>query len=205
MTSLLDPIPKFTLHRNYFACNQCRDYPQDEPVQWCMHVKDAIHNGFDAEFLHPGITVNVPVMPESMIWVEVHIEPQELAPGVAPMQMLYKPEFGNLKKIDIGLWNTGEGLWVMRTCIVDYIRAKIDPDEKVTKAVPIVTPCPSSTHNLAARRWMANISVNTAEKWTCLWNIVMEGACTFCVKATTDPTNSGLGNKPPPAPWQGGT
>jgi hypothetical protein len=181
-------------------CNE----PNAEPFPWCEHVREAVRDGFDAGFIKPGVTVNVPITPESNIWVEVHIDGAEIAPGISRMEMLYKPEFANLKRIDIGLWNEGEGLWIMRTCIVDYIRSKIDPREKVTLVGPVMTPCPStSTHNLQARRWMSTqASHDVAAKWECLWNIVMEGACTYCMRLSANPDNSGLGTKPMTnAPW----
>jgi hypothetical protein len=189
--------PKYVLWNNYFACNMCNE-PNAEPFPWCDHVRQAVKEGFDAGFLRPGMTINVPITPELNIWVEVHIDATEIAPGIARMEMLYKPEFANLKRIDIGLWNQGEGLWVMRTCIIDYIKSRLDPQEQIIALGPIVTACPStSTHNLQARRWMATTAAASLDaKWECLWNMVMEGACTYCMRLSANPDNGGLGTRP---------
>jgi len=184
----------------------CRDIqtdPNAEPVKWCVHVKEQVAYSLDAEYWHPGMRVIVPIMPDTGIWVEVHIDDEILQGGIARMEMQYQPDFGNLKKVDLGFWNPGEGLWVMRTCIVDYVKSKLDPRDEVTKVGPIKTPCPSTaTHNLEAMRWTASIQNDVAAKWKCFWNIVMENACTFCVQKSTDPNHSGLDdaelNK---APW----
>jgi hypothetical protein len=201
--NVMDPQPKFVLHGGYFTCNMCREAPNTEPIQWCDHIKDAIHANKDATLIHPGLTINVPIMPEAPIWAEVHVDSETLPGGVARMEMYYKPDFGNLKKIDLGYWNPGEGLWVMRTVIVDYIRSKLVFGEEVTTVSPILTPCPSTTtHNLAARKWMASANEDITKKWRCLWNIVMEGACTYCVQLGSDPTNSGLNDPLNTTPWK---
>lgn len=189
---ITDPQSKFVIYKNYLGCNMCPE-PGQEPFYWCDHVKQAVQENRDAFLLHPGMRVNVPVMPDANIWAEVHIASDNLPGGIARMEMLYKPEFANLKKVDLGFWNPGEGLWVMRTCIIDWIRSKLDPRENVTNTTPIVTPCPStSTHNLEARRWMVGGPFTLNAKWECLWNIVLEGACTYCMAGSSDSSRGGL-------------
>ena len=190
----LDPQPKFVLFAGFLCCNICRRSPDEEPWRWCDHLAKLIHQNEDANFLTPGLTINVPIMAGEDIWAEVHISSDTLPGGIARMEMYYKPEFANLKKVDLGFWNPGEGMGVVRSCIIDHVRSRLDPNEQVTKAVPIVTDCPShSTHNLPAKRWMAACHNDIGKKWKCLWNIVLEGACTYCVQLGSDPTNNGLG------------
>ena len=155
---------------------------QPDPFQttWCEHIKSIIDNGDDAEMYHLGLKLSVPIFPSNDIWVLVIIDSEPVVARSALMTMEYTPDIGSTRKIPLGLWNPGEGAMSMRTCVVDYIKSRLAPDENLTSG-PFKTRCPNNSHPLSASRIMADYQDDPGWKWQCLWNMVMEGACSPCL------------------------
>lgn len=152
----------------------------EEIVKWCEHIQKYIQDGSDAATLSLGSNVSVPVFPTQDIWCLIHIS--TLGVGASgKMTLEYTPDIGRKFSISLGLWNPGEGRSSMRAVIVDYLLGECDPNENF-KEEGIRTRCPSSTHGLREARQMSENGRDLSWKWACLWNIVMEKACTPCIQ-----------------------
>jgi hypothetical protein len=178
-------------------------------VTWCQHVKDAIQSGEDSVFIRSDRTYIIPIFPTHNIYVQVEIG-RPIYGNSALMNMSYQPDIGTKRTVPLGLWNPGEGMGSMRTVIMDYLRANIHPDEDLkpdeNKMVePIKTPCPDNGHALPQQTLMKRRSTSLAWKWLCLWNIVMERACTPCIDYANSDDNAkdnfGIGVVDPSPPW----
>lgn len=150
-------------------------------VPWCEHIRSCISSGDDAEMYHLGMKLSVPIFPSNDIWVLVVVDAEPVVARSALMTMEYTPDFGSTKKIPLGLWNPGEGASSMRTCIVDYIQSKLAQGERLTSGA-FMTRCPNQSHSIRASRVMEERCDDPGWKWSCLWNMVMEGACTPCLQ-----------------------
>lgn len=160
---------------------------------WCRERDRAVAHNQDAPLINADARYQIPVFPSGDIFVTVVIG-TPIPTGQALMWMEFTPDFGRVKKIPLGFWNPGEGFWSIRTVILDYLKSKLDLNEKFSKG-RILTTCPArSLHNMRASRIVKeNASADALWKSVCLWNIVMEGACTVCLKASAaDPDNYGL-------------
>lgn len=160
---------------------------------WCEHIREMIDRGDDAEMYHLGLKLSVPIFPTNDIWVMVVIDSTPVVARSALMSMEYTPDIGNTKVIQLGLWNPGEGAGSMRTCVVDYIKSRLDPGEYLTRG-SFKTRCPNPSHSIRASRIMEEKCDTPGWKWQCLWNMVMEGACTVCLGfATGDDPDDNFG------------
>jgi len=148
---------------------------------YCADIAQLIRDGEDANYIRQNSDVMVPIFPKNDIWAQVRIGAKEYGPA-AYMTMEYIPDYGTTKTVNLGLWNVGEGRWSIRSVIIDFISSRVDPMEVLdNEDFRIRTRCPSNTHNFRAQ---TRVEQNTSRswKWVCLWNIVMEGACTPCVE-----------------------
>lgn len=161
---------------------------------WCLHIKGFITRGDDASELQPGMEVIVPVIPAGNIWTTVTISEEVIVAGSALMQMEHTPDFGKKLIVPLGFWNPGEGRRSIRAVILDKLTSSIDPKEDLGNP-RVITRCPAGSHTFAAQRKMdTNQKINW--KWACLWNIVMEKACTPCVEESllSESEKTGLGD-----------
>jgi hypothetical protein len=159
---------------------------------WCEHIQELIEKGEDSVEYHLGQSLEVPIFPSKDIWVTVVIDKEPVVARSAVMRMEYQPEIGSLRKIEMGLWNPGEGMASMRTVVVDYIRSRISPNETLTEG-PFKTACPNGAHGLPQLKKMEQNCRKPGWKWECLWNIVMEGACTPCIEYAQNPSDDNFG------------
>lgn len=181
MSTLTWGYPHLTLNNGNWTCDLIHSgEPSPTQTTWCQHIKEIIDNGADAEMYHLGLKLSVPIFPSNDIWVLITIDSEPVVARSALMTMEYTPDIGLTKKIPLGLWNPGEGAWSMRTCVVDYIKSKLAPGESLTGG-PFKTKCPNGSHPLSASRIMDEKCEDPGWKWQCLWNIVMEGACSPCL------------------------
>jgi hypothetical protein len=174
--------PWLTLDNGNWKCEHVvhQDPVPPQPLLWCEHIKECIDEGDDAEMYHLGLKLSVPIFPSNEIWAMVVIDTEPVVARSAMMTMEYTPDFGSTKKIPLGLWNPGEGASSMRTCIVDYIKSKLAPGERLTNGA-FMTRCSNNSHSLKSSRLMEENCDQPGWKWQCLWNMVMEGACTPCL------------------------
>jgi len=166
-------------------------------LDWCEHLKSIIETGADAPLLHPDMRIQVPIFPTAEVWVEVYIQ-KGFAHGSAAMSLEYTPDVGRPYSIELGFWNPGEGMASIRSVVLDYLRSKLSEIELFSPNTPIVTPCPAggSVHSMKHSLIVSQKSQADLQwKLKCLWNIVMERACTPCLELTcgSDPLE-GLGN-----------
>lgn len=178
-----------------------------ENVAWCEHLKRYIELGADKDTIKPSSTIRVPIFPTSNLWVEVQIN-EPFSPHVqsAAMEMIYDPDFGPRVVVPLGIWNPGEGRNSIRSVILDYIWSKADlrdrPVGNTPLNLPVYTKCPAKIHTPQAQTKM---KTNESRNWkyVCVWNIVMEKACTTCYQESqgiNDPDLQTL-NQIQPKPW----
>lgn len=165
-------------------------------LEWCEHLERTIVAGEDHYLLHAGGRYVVPIFPANHIFVEVVIGEGQGKAGFGLMWMEFTPDIGRPFQVPLGFWNPGEGMQSIRLVIIDYLRSKLDSRETF-EAGPIHTPCPAkSSHGMKiARRVNELASQDSGWKCVCLWNLVMEKACTLCLEVTAgaDPL-AGLGS-----------
>jgi hypothetical protein len=181
-------------------CKNPQHSQANAPATWCEHIERYIKSGQDAELFHPGIRVNVPIFPNVDVYALVHISDETIGRS-APMELEFTPEMGTPKKIPLGFWNPGEGCKSIRGVITDYVLSKCDPNERFDESA-IKTRCPNSLHSIRSSRIMAeNAKKDLQWKWACIWNIVMEKACTPCIEESSDdgPDNFGIDESVIPA------
>jgi hypothetical protein len=182
----------------------CTSHLENLSVDWCEHIQRMIELGEDAYKYKLGDRlVKVPILPSAGIWATVVIDKEPVVANSAMMHMEYQPDIGNLRKIELGLWNPGEGMRSMRTVIVDWIKSRLDPEENVTSE-PFKTRCPNNAHSLRSSRIMSEKANDPGWKWTCLWNIVMERACTPCLEESQGGSDVNFGvddSVIPNKPW----
>lgn len=172
-------LENFDLEDGYIVCQESTCDAQ----YWCNHIEDLLNKNLDEGTIIANSTVMVPVFPSHDVWAQVDIGPYEFGPA-AYMTFNYIPDFGAPKEIRLGFWNQGEGRLSIRSVILDFIRSRVDPNEHLGNTdYRIATRCPSNTHNIAAQRQMEH-NTSASWKWLCLWNIIMENACTPCVNLT---------------------
>lgn len=180
------------------ACNE-----KGIGAYWCSHIKSFIVNGEDKLNEDAfGAVILVPVFPVNGTWVEVEISDERLGNSAA-MTMLYVTDFGQQKSIPLGYWNQGEGRFSIRTVILDWLKGQIDPRDDNNSPVIRYTSCPAgAVHNFQnQKRIEKNRSVEW--KWNCLWNIVMEKACTPCREDSSGIEDNLVGVEAEPPPWAG--
>lgn len=148
---------------------------------WCDHLQSFFMAGEDAQEYSPGDSVIVPLIPTQELYVAVKLEDTDEFGGACPMQLVYTTDFGRTKTVRLGFWNPGEGIMVMRDVIVDFIRSQVSSAENWKSGEPMYTKCPNRAHSLRSSRAIAANAGDPAWRWKCLWNIVMEGACTACI------------------------
>lgn len=159
---------------------------------WCDHISRYVQSDQDSEMIHTGLTLQVPIFPTQDIFASVRIGDQVVG-GSALMELEYTPDIGKAVKIQLGFWNPGEGMRSIRFVIIDYLLSKVDPNETFEKG-PIKTKCPNGAHSMKSARIMSHKSdANVQWKWKCLWNIVMEKACTPCVEESSGVSDSNFG------------
>lgn len=172
---------------------QC-GHPLHEPkiLDWCDHISRYISSGQDTDMLHTGMRIQVPIFPTQSIFASVSIS-DEVVGTSALMEMEYTPDIGKDVKIPLGFWNPGEGMLSIRFVILDYLLSKVDPNESFEKG-SIRTKCPNGAHSMKSARIMSERSRGNAQwKWGCLWNIVMEKACTPCVEESSGVSDNNFG------------
>jgi len=179
------------------SSNMLRCYSHDDAQVWCHHIKELVLKNEDAHLIHQRMHIFVPLFVEAAVWPEVQIH-EELEPGgPARMTLKHSDSFNQEVKYPLGLWNPGEGLRSIRAVILDFLLSNLHPDEDMFSA-EVKTQCPSSTHDFKARQKM---SLNTSKAWKqgCVWNIVMEKACTTCVEdsLSSDPDSGDEGKVNP--------
>lgn len=185
-------------------------YPEHsgpEVTDWCEHINRYVQSGQDSEMLRPGLRIQVPIFPSQAIFAAVAIS-DDVVGVSALMELEYTPDIGRSVKIPLGFWNPGEGMRSIRFVILDYLLSKVHPDENFT-AGPIKTKCPNGAHSMKSSRLMSEKSANDTQwKWRCLWNIVMEKACTPCVEESSGTSDNNFGiddsvlNSGSSRPWQ---
>lgn len=174
---------------------RCKDPAHDNEPMWCSHIREVIKAGEDAPILHPGMTVFVPIFPENSIFAQVIID-GELVGESALMKMKHVPDFGREVEVPLGFWNPGEGMASIRLVIIDYLRSKVDPEESFLandREAKLRTKCPTRAHGLRSQRLIEENQHDPKWRWTCLWNIVMERACTPCVQDTGNSFDNNFG------------
>lgn len=158
---------------------------------WCDHLKRTIEAGADAELLHAEMHINVPIFPTAEIFAEVYIG-EDIGNGSGLMSLGFTPDIGRPYSVPLGFWNPGEGCGSIRTVILDFLRSKLDPEETFQPG-PIKTRCPATIHGMREARLMREDAQNQRWKLACLWNIVMEKACTGCIEQSSgDDGNFGI-------------
>jgi len=158
-------------------------------VKWCEHIAEVLKAGKDADFMEPSMKYQVPVFPSTDTFATVVIG-DPIQNGSALMWMEFTPDVGKPFKVGLGFWNPGEGLYSIRGVITDWLRSQIDPRDDFLPG-PIKTKCPAkSLHSMKHARFMQEMSDNQQWKVECLWNIVMEKACTVCLNMS-DPDDGG--------------
>lgn len=175
---------------------RCNCGPTDsEPKTWCPHIRTFLAEGKDVDLLHPDHHLVVPIFPDAGIYGEVWIG-EDKGNGSAIMSLNFTPDIGRPYSVRLGFWNPGEGMRVIATVVVDYLRSKLHPAEDLLGPGAIQTRCPAKIHTFKNSRVMAEQS-EASRNWkrACLWNIVMEDACTVCVEESSGSVNNfGLGN-----------
>ena len=188
-----DVLERIGIKGTRFVCSN--HAPVEGAYHWCQHIEQMIFRGEDAHLLHPTMTIEVPVFPTTDAYAQVTIgDPLKEGQPFALMWMEYAPDIGRLKRIPLGFWNDGEGAFSIRAVILDYLRSQLEESEE-WKEGNIRTACPTkSQHSFEHQTKMQLLAQNDANwKFKCLWNIVLEGACTICVEETAgDPTNFGI-------------
>lgn len=170
----------------------CRNSIHQNEHRWCEHLQRTVQAGADADLLHADQHIIVPIFPTADIFVEVWIG-IDIGNGSGIMSMNYTPDIGRPYSVSLGFWNPGEGMGVIRGVILDFLRSKLDPAETFDAFTPIKTRCPSSIHGMKASRIMAEKSSDMRWKWQCLWNIVMEKACTPCIEESSGTSGDNFG------------
>lgn len=181
----------------------CQDHGQT-PVTWCEHIADTIHQGYDADLIYKGMSLEVPIFPTADLYVDVSLGQSGDEFGAsALMKMHYVPDVGQPYDIPLGFWNPGEGMGSIRSVVLDYLKGAT-PLDKWRGTDPIKTKCPTNFHGMKEMRQVAELSFNPHERVSCLWNIVMEKACTPCMEMSGNSTNAAdfgiddsVVNKPP--------
>lgn len=161
----------------------CHEHGQDNDAFWCEHLSNALKEGLDSPMYHPGMMVLVPVLPWEDVFAPVSIlsEPENWG-NSGLMMMNWTPDIGKTLTVNLGFWNPGDGGRAISLVIMDYLRSRLASVESLTKAGPILTKCPSPTHSFLSERLMdERASKDVQWKRKCLWNIVMEKACTVCI------------------------
>lgn len=170
-------------------------YPEHggpELTDWCGHIARYVASTQDSEMLKPGMRVQVPIFPTQKIFAQVYISDTVIGAS-ALMEMEYTPDIGKPVKVPLGYWNPGEGFRSIRFVILDYLLSKVDPSESFESG-PIKTKCPNGAHSMRSSRLMSEKSKeNISWKWKCLWNIVMEKACTPCVEESSGVSDNNFG------------
>lgn len=161
-------------------------------VRWCEHIQELTESGSDAIMYGLGTKLSVPVFPSNDMFALVKIDTEPVVAQSALMKMEHQPDIGNLKTIELGIWNPGEGMRSIRTVIVDYIKSKLDPHENMTEG-PFKTRCPNGAHSVRSSRIMDENCNKPGWKWACLWNIVMERACTPCLDEYSEGSDKNFG------------
>lgn len=156
-------------------------------MDWCKHIETVVAEGMEVEYLYKGQTLTVPIFPRMDVFVEVQLMQNDEFGQSALMRLNYAPDIGRPYHIDLGFWNPGEGMYSIREVIIDYLRSNLSPKEEWVKG-PIRTKCPASVHGLKEAREMDMI--RGSAKIMCLWNIVMEKACTPCMNLSNGDTNN---------------
>lgn len=169
---------------------------------WCSHLDHEISAGGDAKLINADMQLNVPIIPTRDVFAFVRIE-KPLVGESALMSLEYAPEIGSPYRVSLGFWNPGEGCLSIRGVIIDYMKSKIHPDEKIGGGL-FLTKCPEFSHKIKSSRIMEENCDNSLWKWNCLWNMVMEKACTPCMnEGALSSDNFGLGGvSAPSAPWR---
>lgn len=192
----------------FFRC--LHDSHDDDRFITCDHLADIFAQAEEAHLIEPGMRVQVPIFSKADVWATVEIGKEEIGRS-APMALRFTPDVGREKVIELGYWSPGEGVLSIRSVIMDYLRSKAHPDEKLgtLKPGPIKTRCPASYHNIDSIKAMGKNSTDGHWRFRCIWNIIMEGACTPCMEQAGDPTGSNFGidpsvlsNTPANAPWR---
>jgi hypothetical protein len=159
--------------------------------RWCEHIQTALESGFDASLYRPNMKISIPVFPSAGVFVEVTLGDTfpEFGPS-ALMSFIWTPDLGRERIVNLGFWNPGDGAKAIRSVIVDWFRSELDPGEVLSKKGAILTKCPSSTHGFYAERKVdEHSSADLDWKLYCLWNIVLERACTICMaEGSIDPS-----------------
>jgi hypothetical protein len=173
---------------------QCVDPDHQGERNWCGHLKAYIESGKDAAILHPDSHIQVPIYPKAdifgYVWIGV-----DTGDGSALMSLNFTPDIGKPYSVQLGFWNPGEGMISIREVILDYIRSRTHPDENFGAGfTPIKTSCPASTHGVHESKIVAEKSAENLQwKWQCLWNMVMEKACTPCLELTAGAGDGNFG------------
>lgn len=163
-------------------------------TNWCEHIQRYIESGEDAVMLHADQHIQVPIFPTADIFGEVWIGLDEYGTGSAIMSLNFTPDIGRPYSVKLGFWNPGEGMASIRAVIIDFVRSRTDPSEQLNQVGPIKTKCPSTIHSLREARVMEErASRSLSWKWQCLWNMVMEKACTPCMEASSGGTDNNFG------------
>lgn len=158
---------------------------------WCDNLAEVLEHGDDAILISSAERVNVPIAPLADIWAVVYIDGgTELANGACMMYLEYQPDLGRQRSEYLGYWNPGEGRDAMKRVIVDWWKAQLDPAESWADG-SIMTKCPASVHGLKQSKQLQKITSGN-ERLKCLWNIVMERACTPCIVDTGNPDQNQL-------------
>lgn len=190
--SLPDPDPVWALKIPYIYIDPissgqfyCRETAHARTEQaWCRHLEKMFMEGKDVAYIETGMSLQIPIKPVQDLFVMVTIgEPFPEFKGAASMVMSWTPDIGNPIRVNLGFYNPGDNCWAIRSIIMDWLRSQLHPEESF-KAGPIKSKCPNKLHGMAENAEFEKMCHNANWKFHCLWNIVLEKACTPCMQAS---------------------
>lgn len=178
----------------FLTCSGNPTHENNLVTHWCAHIKNYIASGEDTIMLHADQHIQVPIFPTADVYGEVWIGEDKFGTGSAIMSLNFTPDIGRPYSVKLGFWNPGEGMASIRAVIIDFVRSRTDPEEKFNQVGPIKTKCPSTIHNLRESRVIEERATQSLLwKWQCIWNMVMEKACTPCMEASSGDTGDNFG------------
>lgn len=152
---------------------QC-DVCGEGKIGWCHHLTVYIQKGHDAHELDFGIRFEVPIVASSKLFATVQISTEDIAEVCAPMFLIVESLFTDDEtEHPLGLWNKGEGLWSIRSVILDWVRAQCHIDSFNDPA-----HCPSSSHTMKhSREYINKVKQQEGYNFLNSWVIATYGLC----------------------------
>lgn len=150
---------------------------------WCdEHMLPAVRSGEDSKIFGPEMRVSIPIIPQRARYAIVKIGKELFDNGPAPLELLFTPEIGNTRTIELGLWTPGDGVLAMSEAVLEYIWGKSNPGDLDNGNLEVATQCPSPTHSPTRSAALAKgIKYGDYYKIQVLFDIALERACTVCL------------------------